>query len=344
MGCSAGWGPMPSSSRSTRTTRSRRAPGAPFSDVVRLADLADEHSFSSTGASSYHELTNTMFLEAGIAPRSVMEEATSNWAKKMVALGLGMAFLPHVAVRGRDAKRHAAPSSSSPTDARCDGRSSRYGTRTRGTGRQHSWRAAAGAGAGASGRGVRDRVGGTAGDALQLRAPRSSKARPEPATRSFTVCETSTSPGEARAAEVVHDAHRDSATLLSTSSHSQVCRPALTSIPSPWTDSALRVRSGSRGPVTGIRRRTRRRRCRFRSRESARAAAAWCCTSNSRHRRSASSAAFAVEPTMSVNRTVARTRFRLRLRLDGRAKGRGTARPRRRRRVTTQGNHVWPAG
>src|SRR6266498_3482703 len=70
----------------------------PCGDVVRLADLADEHFVLFDRASSYHELTNAMFLEAGIAPRSVMELDNVDSAKKMVALGLGIAFLPHVAV------------------------------------------------------------------------------------------------------------------------------------------------------------------------------------------------------------------------------------------------------
>ncbi len=67
-------------------------------DVVRLADLADEHFVLFDRASSYHELTNALFLEAGIAPRSVMELDNVDSAKKMVALGLGVAFLPLVAV------------------------------------------------------------------------------------------------------------------------------------------------------------------------------------------------------------------------------------------------------
>src|SRR5436190_9993395 len=67
-------------------------------NVVRLADLRDEHFVLFDRASSYHELTNAMFLEAGIAPRSVMELDNVDSAKKMVELGLGVAFLPHVAV------------------------------------------------------------------------------------------------------------------------------------------------------------------------------------------------------------------------------------------------------
>jgi DNA-binding transcriptional LysR family regulator len=67
-------------------------------DVVRLADLGDERFVLFDRASSYHELTNAMFLEAGIAPRSVMELDNVDSAKKMVELGLGVAFLPRVAL------------------------------------------------------------------------------------------------------------------------------------------------------------------------------------------------------------------------------------------------------
>jgi DNA-binding transcriptional LysR family regulator len=73
-------------------------PDHPCANVVRLADLAHEQFVLFDRASSYHELTNAMFLESGIAPRSVMELDNVDSAKKMVALGLGIAFLPHVAV------------------------------------------------------------------------------------------------------------------------------------------------------------------------------------------------------------------------------------------------------
>jgi DNA-binding transcriptional LysR family regulator len=65
---------------------------------ARLADLADEHFVLFDRASSYHELTSAMFLEAGIAARSAMELDNVDSAKKMVELGLGVAFLPRVAV------------------------------------------------------------------------------------------------------------------------------------------------------------------------------------------------------------------------------------------------------
>jgi len=66
--------------------------------VARLADLGYEHFVLFDRASSYHELTHAMFLEAGIAPRSVMELDNVDSAKKMIELGLGVAFLPQVAV------------------------------------------------------------------------------------------------------------------------------------------------------------------------------------------------------------------------------------------------------
>jgi DNA-binding transcriptional LysR family regulator len=70
----------------------------PSGDVVRLADLGDEQFVLFDRASSYHELTNAMFLEAAIPPRSVMELDNVDSAKKMIEQGLGVAFLPHVAV------------------------------------------------------------------------------------------------------------------------------------------------------------------------------------------------------------------------------------------------------
>src|SRR5215211_1164946 len=45
----------------------------PCGTVARLADLGNERFVLFDRGSSYHELTNAMFLEAGIVPRSVME-------------------------------------------------------------------------------------------------------------------------------------------------------------------------------------------------------------------------------------------------------------------------------
>lgn len=70
----------------------------PFVADVRTAELADEQFVLFDRASSYHELTSALFLEAGIVPRGVMELDNIDSAKKMVEHGLGVAFLPHVAV------------------------------------------------------------------------------------------------------------------------------------------------------------------------------------------------------------------------------------------------------
>lgn len=73
-------------------------PDHPCGDVVRLSKLGGEHFVLFDKLSSYHELTHALFLEAGIAPPSVMELDNVDSAKKMVELGLGIAFLPHVAI------------------------------------------------------------------------------------------------------------------------------------------------------------------------------------------------------------------------------------------------------
>ena len=69
-----------------------------FGPSVRAAELADEQFVLFDRASSYHELTSALFLEAAIAPRSVMELDNIDSAKKMVEQGLGVALLPAVAV------------------------------------------------------------------------------------------------------------------------------------------------------------------------------------------------------------------------------------------------------
>ncbi|MHB8641386.1 MAG: LysR family transcriptional regulator [Gaiellaceae bacterium] len=73
-------------------------PKHPVAERVQLAELADEQFVMFDPASSYHELTSSIFLEAGIVPRGVMEVDNTDSVKKMVELGLGVAFLPHVSV------------------------------------------------------------------------------------------------------------------------------------------------------------------------------------------------------------------------------------------------------
>lgn len=48
--------------------------------------------------SSYYDLTNAFFREAGVAPSGVMELDNIDAAKQMVGQGLGVALLPHTAV------------------------------------------------------------------------------------------------------------------------------------------------------------------------------------------------------------------------------------------------------
>src|SRR5438067_17740 len=73
-------------------------PDHAFVEHIRTANLVDELFVLFDRSSSYHELTSALFLEAGIVPRSVMELDNIDSAKKMVEQGLGVAFLPHVAV------------------------------------------------------------------------------------------------------------------------------------------------------------------------------------------------------------------------------------------------------
>src|SRR5438445_8700387 len=75
-------------------------PEHPFVGDVRSSELADEQFVLFDRASSYHELTSALYLYAGIIPRGVMELDNIDSAKKMVEHGLGVAFLPHVAVAG----------------------------------------------------------------------------------------------------------------------------------------------------------------------------------------------------------------------------------------------------
>jgi DNA-binding transcriptional LysR family regulator len=67
---------------------------------IRLEDLGTEPLVLFDRTSSYHELTNALFREAGVLPSTVMELDNIEAAKQMVAHGLGVALLPHTAVTG----------------------------------------------------------------------------------------------------------------------------------------------------------------------------------------------------------------------------------------------------
>ena len=67
---------------------------------IRADDLSREQLILFDRTSSYHELTNAYFREAGVVPRNVMELDNIDAAKKMVEHGLGFALLPHTAIAG----------------------------------------------------------------------------------------------------------------------------------------------------------------------------------------------------------------------------------------------------
>ncbi|HEU5287376.1 MAG TPA: LysR family transcriptional regulator substrate-binding protein, partial [Candidatus Limnocylindria bacterium] len=49
--------------------------------------------------SSYHELTSSLFRQAGVVPASTLELDNVEAAKKMVQQGLGVALLPRLALQ-----------------------------------------------------------------------------------------------------------------------------------------------------------------------------------------------------------------------------------------------------
>jgi len=65
---------------------------------VSMAELATEQLILFDRTSSYYELTQAAFLNAGVAPRSMFELDNIEAAKKMVERGLGVALLPRTAI------------------------------------------------------------------------------------------------------------------------------------------------------------------------------------------------------------------------------------------------------
>ncbi len=68
-------------------------------DTVRLRDIAEEQLVQFDRTSSYTELTNALFRDAGVRPQGTMELDNIDAAKKMVQEGLGVALLPQTSVR-----------------------------------------------------------------------------------------------------------------------------------------------------------------------------------------------------------------------------------------------------
>ncbi|MCC7370588.1 MAG: LysR family transcriptional regulator [Chloroflexi bacterium] len=75
-------------------------PSHPFArrGSARLADVVAEGLVVFDRASSYYELTQALFVGAGVPPRIIMELDNFEAAKKMLEEGLGVALLPIVAV------------------------------------------------------------------------------------------------------------------------------------------------------------------------------------------------------------------------------------------------------
>lgn len=67
---------------------------------TRLEEIAREQLVRFDRTSSYTELTNALFRDAGVQPEGVMELDNIEAAKKMVQEGLGVALLPLTAVTG----------------------------------------------------------------------------------------------------------------------------------------------------------------------------------------------------------------------------------------------------
>jgi len=65
---------------------------------VRMDELAAERLILFDRTSSYHELTSSLFRQAGVVPTSTLELDNVEAAKKMVQQGLGVALLPRMAL------------------------------------------------------------------------------------------------------------------------------------------------------------------------------------------------------------------------------------------------------
>jgi len=76
-------------------------PDHPFAKrpSVRLAEIGDEQLVQFDRTSSYTELTNALFRDAGVRPQGTMELDNIDAAKKMVQEGLGVALLPQTSIR-----------------------------------------------------------------------------------------------------------------------------------------------------------------------------------------------------------------------------------------------------
>src|SRR6266850_1910050 len=76
---------------------------------VRMDELAAERLILFDRTSSYHELTSSLFRQAGVVPASTLELDNVEAAKKMVQQGLGVALLPRMALAAELRSRSLRP-------------------------------------------------------------------------------------------------------------------------------------------------------------------------------------------------------------------------------------------
>jgi DNA-binding transcriptional LysR family regulator len=76
---------------------------------VSMSELAQERLILFDRTSSYHELTSSLFRQAGVVPASTLELDNVEAAKKMVQQGLGVALLPRMALSSELKSRSLRP-------------------------------------------------------------------------------------------------------------------------------------------------------------------------------------------------------------------------------------------
>ena len=76
---------------------------------IRMAQMATEHLILFDRTSSYHELTSSIFRQAGIDPRGYLEVDNIDAAKRMVEQRLGIALLPLTSVQAEIDSGRLAP-------------------------------------------------------------------------------------------------------------------------------------------------------------------------------------------------------------------------------------------
>jgi DNA-binding transcriptional LysR family regulator len=76
---------------------------------ITMAQMATEHLILFDRTSSYHELTSSIFRQAGIDPRGYLEVDNIDAAKRMVEQRLGIALLPRTSVQAEIGTARLAP-------------------------------------------------------------------------------------------------------------------------------------------------------------------------------------------------------------------------------------------